>query len=188
VKPAVKAALVSEVTRALDVSERRACRALEWSRTSIRYRRKRRPDAHHQPLLQRLAEEHPRFGYRRLHAMLRRGGTRLSRDRVLRMCVASGLTVGRKREIRVERETERNFMRAAVLRNERWALEFTSEQLVSGDRFRILTIIDEYSRQIVLRVARRSFKTALPEPIGIGLKTQVSLPLAPHQLFSNPSM
>jgi putative transposase len=158
VKPAAKAELVAGVTRERDVSERRACRAFEWSRTSIHYRHKRRPDAHYQPLLQRFAEEHPRFGYCCLHAMLRRNGTRLSRARVLRMCVASGLTVRRKRKTRVEREIELNPMRAAVRPNEGWALEFTSEQLVSGERFRILTIIDEYSREIVLCVARRSFK------------------------------
>lgn len=156
--PTTKSSVVAGVCEALDVSERRACRVLRWSRTSVRYKRLRLPDAFYRAHLVALSEQYPRFGYRRLHAMLRRRGIRLARTRVLRICAAAKLTVPRRRKVRPEREIERNPMRAATHINEGWALDFTSEQLVTGERFRILTIIDEFSREIVVSVAMRSFK------------------------------
>lgn len=156
--PATKSEVVGEVCQATDISERRVCRVLGWSRTSVRYKRSREPDATYREKLVKLSEKHPRFGYRRLHAMLRRQGVRLSRMRVLRICAAAKLTVPRRRKVRPQREIERNPMRAASRVDEGWALDFTSEQLTTGERFRILTIIDEFSREIVVSVAMRSFK------------------------------
>lgn len=176
-KAVAKQPVVAAIGSELNVSQRRVCRVLRWSRTSIRYRRTRLRDIDYEARLKRLAEMYPRFGYRRLHVMLRREGTRLSKDRVRRLCKQANLTVQRRRKTRPEREVVRNPMREATRRNQGWALDFTSEQLVTGERFRILTIIDECTREIVLCQARKSFKAAtVVELLNSAIRQRGSVP------------
>lgn len=159
-KPADRSAVGNALTESLEVSERRVCRTLEWSRTSVRYKRIRKPDSAYAPTIRMLAEAHPRFGYRRLHAMLRRSGVRLSRARVLRISRAAGMLVRHRRKRRPAVPFERKPMPRAASRTMGWALDFTSEQLVTGERFRILTVLAECTREIVACRAARSFRAA----------------------------
>ena len=124
-----------------EMSQRRACRVLCVDRTSVRYQAARPDDAALRERLKALAPERRRFGYRRLHVLLRREGHAVNRKRVQRIYREERLTVrrrgGRKRAIGTRRPLE-----APTAPNPRWSLDFVSDQLTDGRRFRILAVVD----------------------------------------------
>lgn len=144
-KPARKRALVREVLGRHPIGVRRACGLLRLNRASWYYRHHRRDDLILRRRLRELAQAHPRFGYLRLHVMLRREGWRINRKRVHRLYREEGLAV---------RLTHRR-KRASHLRvvppspsqmNERWSMDFVADTLLDGRRFRTLTVVDNWSR------------------------------------------
>src|SRR5690554_5921844 len=84
VTPAAKREAVAHLQALLDVSERRACRVIEADRTSIRYRSRRGDDTELREKLRELAHQRRRFGYRRLHILLRRDGVTINRKKTQR--------------------------------------------------------------------------------------------------------
>ena len=84
-EPAARRQNVQRAQGELRLSQRRLCRALGWSRSSLRYRARRPTDARLRGLLHELAEQRPRFGYRRLWVLLRRQGERVNKKRVYRL-------------------------------------------------------------------------------------------------------
>ncbi len=133
----------------LKVSERRACKVLGQPRSSQRYEAIR--PAQDLDLVRRLHElsaEHPRFGYRRIAALLDREGWRVNRKRVQRLWRAEGLKVP-QRVIKRRRlgEAENGCQRrVATAAHEVWALDFVMDATADGRRLKILTVIDEASR------------------------------------------
>lgn len=93
---AVLKAAVGQVREEYAFSERRACRLMEMAVSSYRYRR-RRCDEPLRSRLVELAREKPRFGYRRLHVLLRRCGERVNHKRLHRIYREAGLSIGRKK-------------------------------------------------------------------------------------------
>jgi putative transposase len=141
------------------MSERRACRVLGADRASVRYRATRPDDGVLRDRLKVLAQERRRFGYRRLHVMLRREGHAVNRKRVQRIYREEKLTVrrrgGRKRAMGTQRPLE-----IPLVANQRWSLDFVSDQLTDGRRFRILTVIDNCTRECLALVADTSLSGA----------------------------
>lgn len=137
------------------MSERWACRVLGVDRTSVRYRATRPDDGALRDRLKTLAQERRRFGYRRLHVMLRREGHVVNRKRVQRLYREEKLTVrrrgGRKRAMGTRRPLDE-----PLVANQRWSLDFVSDQLTDGRRFRILTVIDNCTRECLALVADTS--------------------------------
>lgn len=125
-----------------------ACRALGLRRSS--YYRMSRRDASGVALERRiveLSEKHPRYGYRRVTALLRRDGEQINAKRVQRVRRAEGLQV-RERQKRMRRVGESSAERQRAERvNAVWSWDFVEDQTENGTRFRILTLIDEYSRR-----------------------------------------
>jgi putative transposase len=152
VTPAVKRDAVAHLKGAHEMSERRACRIIDCDRMTVRYR-SRRPD---DPLLRNrlvaLAKERRRFGYRRLLIFLRREGFLVNHKRLFRIYREERLMV-RKRGGRKRALGTRTPMPGAVLPDDRWSLDFVSDQLVSGRRFRILGIYDDCTRECLAVVA-----------------------------------
>ena len=127
-------------------SERRACRLLGLSRSSCRYP-VRRPEA--KALRQRLRElaaERRRFGYRRLHELLRREGWAVNGKRVYRVYRQEHLQVG-KRPRRRGVSRQRLPLALPSGPNERWSMDFITDSLATGRRFRTLNGVDEYTRE-----------------------------------------
>lgn len=93
-----------------------------------------------------LAAERRRFGYRRLHILLRRGGVLVNRKKVQRLYTEEGLTV-RKRRSRRRAVGARAAPPVLALPNQRWSLAFVHDQLASGRRFRVLNIVDDVTRE-----------------------------------------
>jgi putative transposase len=140
-------------------SERGVCRATRWSRTSARYERTRRTDASIEDAIKEVAADWPRFGYRRVRAILRREKEiRVSGDRVLRMMQRLRLTIRPLRKQRVKDRPPVIPMAVADRPDIGWAFDFTSEQLVTGERIRIFTIIDECTREVIDSRVAASFR------------------------------
>lgn len=126
------------------VSQRRSCGLLEMWRSTCRYRSRPREVAALLPELRRLAAQRPRFGYRRLYILLRRQGFVVNHKRVHRLYRLEGLSL--RRRGRKRRRGRVGRLLPAVRINERWSMDFVSDSLASGTRFRALTIVDEASR------------------------------------------
>jgi putative transposase len=129
------------------VSERRACGLVGISRSVSRYTGRRRADeAQLQQRLGELATERRRFGYRRLHVLLKREGYRLNHKRVERLYRASGLALRKRRRKRVA--TAQRAARLVPTRpTEQWCLDFVSDALAAGRRIRLLAILDVFTRE-----------------------------------------
>lgn len=137
---------MGEIHDQFGVSERRACRTLGVARSTVRYQSVRGDDAPLRAQLRELAYERPRFGYRRLHVLLRRHGHVLNHKRLHRLYREEGLAVRRRRRKRVA--VARAERPQPVSRpNERWSLDFVSDALASGRKFRVLTVEDTVTRE-----------------------------------------
>lgn len=104
-----------------------------------------------------LVREHPRYGYRRIWALLRREGWRVNRKRVYRLFRREGLKVPRKKKKRRRLGIKDNacIRRRALARNHVWAWDFIHDRTADGRPLKWLTVVDEYTREcVVLEVAR----------------------------------
>ena len=159
VTPAARREAVAHLETTHGMSERRACRVMDVDRSSVRYRATRPDDAELRARLKALAYERRRFGYRRLHVLLRREGRLVNKKRVQRLYREERLTVrrrsGRKRALGV-----RAPVAAANRPNACWSLDFVHDQLTDGRRFRVLTVVDDYTRECLALVADSSLSGA----------------------------
>ncbi len=144
--PAERRAAVHRVRERFGLSERRACRLVGIGRATLRYERRRGEDAHLRQRLPELAAERPRFGYRRLHALLRREGVVVNHKRVERLYREEGLAVRRRTRKRVARDGRG---RAALpgRPNQQWGIDFVSDALAWGRRIRLFTVVDVFTRE-----------------------------------------
>jgi putative transposase len=136
-----------EHLKGCNVSERRACRLVGFSRSAIFTPLKTRNDAALRSRLKALAERYPRYGYPTLHAMLRAEGLVMNPKRTYRLYREEGLQVRTKRRKKLTRP--RVPMPVPTRVNERWSVDFVSDQLANGRRFRVFNIVDDYSRECV---------------------------------------
>ena len=131
-------------------SERRACRLVGLSRSVAWYQLKGRDDGTLREQLKGLAEQYPRYGYPTLHDMLRAGGHVTNHKRTYRIYREEGLQVRTKRRKKLIRPRVPMLVPDKV--NQRWSMDFVSDQLANGRRFRVLNVVDDYSRECVLQV------------------------------------
>ena len=138
------------------MSERRACRLASQHRSSQRYQRRLVPDeALLRQRLQLLARRHPRYGYRRIHALLCREGWACNRKRVQRLWRDEGLRLPPKPRRRRRGKRMPGHVTAACP-NQVWALDFLVDQTADGRPIKILTVTDEHTREaLATRAARR---------------------------------
>jgi putative transposase len=127
-------------------TERRACRLIGVDRTAFQYQPKRGTDDAVRARLHELANERRRFGYRRLAIMLRRDGLKMNLKKVYRLYREERLTV-RKRGGRKRALGTRAPMTIPQGANQRWSLDFVSDALNDGRRFRILNVVDDFTRE-----------------------------------------
>ena len=152
VTPAAKRQAVAHLCVAYEVSQRRACQTIGCERMTVRYRSRRPDDRGLRERLKALAHERRRFGYRRLGILLRREGLVANHKRVFRIYREEGLTV-RKRKSRKRAAGLRAPLPVPQRPNDLWAMDFVSDQLDSGRRFRIWAVYDVCTRQCVGAVA-----------------------------------
>lgn len=136
-------------------SQRRACSLVGLDRKTYRYASRRPADDEIRKRLRELALERRRFGYRRLHILLRREGIEVNHKKLFRLYREERLKV-RKRGGRKRALGTRAPMTIPQGRNQRWSLDFVSDALIDGRRFRILCVIDDFSREGLATVADNS--------------------------------
>jgi putative transposase len=145
VKPAQKRAAAHYFRVGFRVSERRACRLAGVARSSYRYRSVAVDQTALRLRLRELAATRVRYGYRRLHILLRREGWRINHKRVYRLYREEGLGIRVKRRKKLA-SASRVVSPPARQPLERWSVDFLSDSLADGRRFRVLTIVDNVSR------------------------------------------
>ncbi len=144
-KPAQKRAVGHYFRTGFRVSERRACRLAGVARSSYRYRSQAADQTALRLRLRDLAATRVRYGYRRLHVLLRREGWRVNHKRVYRLYREEGLGIRVKRRKKLA-SAPRVLPRSATQPLERWSLDFLTDSLADGRRFRVLTIVDNVTR------------------------------------------
>ena len=156
--PSRKRAAAVKLQSEFQVSERRACRVLNQSRSSQRYQAKPRSDE--AALVKRMLElvrNHPRFGYRRIAALLRRDAWSLSNTRAYRLWRREGLKVPQKRrkKRRLGKTEHACHRRRAQHINDVWAWDFAFDHTTNGTTLKLLSIVDEFTREsLALKVDR----------------------------------
>ena len=155
VTPAARREAVAHLQVAHEVSERRACAALGADRTSVRYRSRRPDDAAARARLRELASVRRRFGYRRLHVLLEREGIVMNHKKLRRLYREERLQV-RRRSGRKRALGTRVPMVLPQGPNQRWSLDFLSDAMTDGRRFRILAIVDDFTRESLALIADTS--------------------------------
>lgn len=159
VTPAAQRQAVAHACQTHDVSERRACQVLDVDRSTIRYCSLRSSDADVRLRIRELAGARRRFGYRRLHFLLRRDGVKMNQKRFRRLYREEGLQV-RKRGGRKRALGQRAPITLPSAPNQRWSLDFVSDSFTDGRRFRVLAIIDDCTRECLGLVADTSLSGA----------------------------
>jgi putative transposase len=137
------------------LSQRHACRLVGLDRSTLRYQRKRPDDATVRQRLRELAAERRRFGYRRLGWMLAREGHAMNHKKLYRLYHEERLMVRRRRGRKRALGTRAPMTLPNAI-NQRWSLDFVSDTLSDGRRFRILCIVDDFSRECLATVVDTS--------------------------------
>jgi putative transposase len=157
VSPAHRREAAQKVVAAGMCSGRAACRILRLARSTYDYRG-RAPTPVEQRLRKRLHElalKHPRYGYRRIAALLRQEGWHVGKRHIQRLRRDEGLRVPPTKRKVIRRGVSTGLPTTAMHRNHVWTWDFIADATVRGGPLRILTILDEHTREChVLRVDR----------------------------------
>jgi putative transposase len=146
VRPARKRELVDGVRGEWGVSIRRACRVLEMDTSSYHYKSRRREQAGIEARIREICATRVRYGYRRVHVLLRREGWEINMKRTRRIYNELGLQLRNKTPKRRVKAKLRDDRRDAIAPNETWAMDFVHDQLATGRKVRVLTVVDTFSR------------------------------------------
>ena len=142
------------------VSIRRACSTLRVETSTYHYKSRRGDQAPLRKRIREIAETRARYGYRRIHVLLRREGWLVNPKRVYRLYRESGLQLRNKTPKRRVKAKLREGRQVATRSNETWAMDFVHDQLATGRKLRVLTIVDTFSRYAPAIEPRFSFRGA----------------------------
>ena len=160
--------------RARKVSTRRACELVRVSRRRLGYVSERKDDGM-LAALKELASRHPRYGYRMLHQMLKRQDRRVNVKRVRRLCMKHGLTL-KRRTRRKRRGIGVGLPCRAEYPGHVWAYDFVHDSCENGQKLKILTIEDEFTRQCLEIEVETRIGAAKVEEVLLGLFDRFGAP------------
>jgi putative transposase len=146
-RPVHKRTLVDLLREQYRISERRACRVIRICHTVYRYRSIRDGQVALRMRINEIAAVRVRYGYKRIHILLRREGWLVNHKRVYRIYCEEGLNLRAKRPKRRVSAAHRIKLPPALGINESWSMDFVTDSLFNGHRFRSLTVVDNYSRE-----------------------------------------
>jgi len=129
------------------VSERRACNLAQLARKTYRYTSIRPPQDALRRRIRELAQTRIRYGYKRIHVLLRREGARINHKRVHRLYCEEGLQIRSKRPRRNLSAAHRKGKIQATQANQYWSMDFVSDRLETGNKYRALTMVDVFTRE-----------------------------------------
>jgi len=158
VRPDQQRATVKHLMFAYKVSERRACHLVKIWRSVCRYKSKARDQAYLIKRIREIAALRVRYGYRRIHILLKREGWRINHKRVYRLYRREDLQMRLKpprRRVSIKNRAEKTIARR---KNECWSMDFVTDELFTGRRIRILTIVDNFTRESLCTNVQLSYK------------------------------
>jgi putative transposase len=139
--------VVAYVTACHGYSERRACALTRQARSTQRKPSRRNPHTAIRRRMHEIAQTRIRYGYRRVHIMLKRDGWSVGRNLVYRLYREEGLVLRRRRPRHRKTAVNREARYHPQCVNDAWSVDFVHDQLSNGQSFRALTVIDVYSRE-----------------------------------------
>lgn len=140
------------------MSIKRACRLIEFDTSTYHYRSCRPDQAALKARMKAIAETRVRYGYRRVHVLLKREGWSVNHKRTYKLYKEMGLQLRNKTPKRRVKAKLREDRQPAVQANEVWAMDFLHDQLATGNKIRVLTVIDTFSRFSPALDARFSYR------------------------------
>ena len=153
--PDVKRRAARHLVEAHGLSERRACRLVRLDRSTFQYRMRDAGDEVLRERLLDLAGERRRLGYRRLGILLAREGLNVNHKKLYRINREVGLAVRRRRGRKRATGTRRPMVLPSGP-SQRWSLDFVSDALADGRRFRTLCVVDDFTREALAIVVDTS--------------------------------
>lgn len=161
------------------VSERRACEVVGQSRSGWRYQPKTKDERALLKRIHDIAASRVRYGFWRIYVLLRREGWQVNHKRVYRLYCQEGLNLRSKRPRRRKAAAHRQVRTAACRPNQCWSMDFISDALFNGRRFRALTVVDNFTKEclaievgqqlkgedVVTTMNRLKYQRPLPERI-----------------------
>ena len=142
----MKRELVDFLRSGYQVSIRRACDVLKANRGNYHYKPRRPEQAVLKAKIREIATTRSRYGYRRVHTLLRREGWEVNAKRVYRLYCEEGLQLRNKTPKRKVSAKLREDRCPPQEINHIWAMDFVSDQLAGGQRLRLLTIVDAFGK------------------------------------------
>ncbi len=146
VSPQVKRQAVDVLREERGLGVTRACGLVGISRSLYRYRSQRPDSGKLRERIGELAGEKRRYGYRRIHVLLRREGWPVNRKRTYRLYREAGLAVRRRKRKRIGLFERKPLPKPSTI-NRSWSMDFVADGLVGGRKLRCLTLVDDYSRE-----------------------------------------
>jgi len=138
---------VVEFIKLRNLSERRGCHLTGLNRKSHRYRQRRKPERKLIGRIRQLAMKHPRFGYRRIWACLKREGIKINLKKLCRLWKQEKLSLPKKRPSKRRAKPNIGILPKAEKVNQVWTYDFVFDQSLSGRSLKMMTLIDEYTRE-----------------------------------------
>ncbi len=159
-KPAQQRERVGYLKSTYGIGTRRACLVLRFNRATHYYQgRLRAKNAILIDRIKSIATTRVRYGYRRIHVLLRREGVVVNHKRVYRLYAAEGLNLRAKMPRRRRAVVARSMRMIADRPNQVWAMDFMHDRLADHRKVRLLTIVDLYSRECVALEVAYSFRS-----------------------------
>jgi transposase InsO family protein len=154
---------VKHVQKTFKLSERRACKAIDQPRSTQRYVGQRvYIDQALSCRISELSQENPRYGYRRVWALLRREGWEVNKKRVLRLWREQGLKVPKRKQHKSRRLPGGGENSCTRRRAEHpghvWSYDFAMDTTEDGRRLKVMPVVDEYTRECLSLEGQRSIK------------------------------
>lgn len=130
------------------VSQRQACKTVSLPRSNVQYKRKPKQDEPVIDQLKELVDKHPAIGFWQSYYRIRRKGFNWNHKKVYRVYTELKLNIRRRYKKRLPARVKQALYQPAAL-NEVWSIDFMSDTLWDGRRFRLLNIIDDYNREVL---------------------------------------
>lgn len=150
--------MVESLQQRYRVSQRKACSVLLIHRNSHRYKAIRDEQAALRMRIKEIAAVRVRYGYKRIHVLLRREGWQINHKRVHRIYCEEGLNLRAKHRKKRPGAALRIARQQAARMNDTWSMDFAADALFNGKRFRVLTVVDNFSRECLAAEAGQSLK------------------------------
>jgi transposase InsO family protein len=161
VSASAKRQVVDHLVEAHEFSQRRACHTSGIARSTVRYpMRGRSEEIKMRATVRDYAQHYPQHGYRHITALMQRDGHPVNHKRIERLWRQEGLQLPRRKTVKRRYGEKGEIKRRTEYPNQVWSCDFTEGRTERGQKVRVLTVLDEYTRECLMTLAARSIPSA----------------------------